>query len=145
MGVSQKNYKLCDQLQEEVSDLQQKRRELQSELNLLIKKEKRADKYQLKKNLEEIRSAENIRSSETPMSSESEMSSSDAAANRRGRYSRDFSSPSPSPSQKTAPVSFSGRIKSMSPPSQQSTSQSNPIVTQNPRISSLFESASLQC
>ena len=50
-AIEIKNFKLCDSLSNEIDELQQRRRELHSELKLLQKKDKKARWYQDKKRL----------------------------------------------------------------------------------------------
>ena len=51
MAENIKNYKNCDDLTEEISSLSKQQQELESELMLLHKKDKRAKSYQIKKQL----------------------------------------------------------------------------------------------
>ena len=120
MGIAQKNFKLCDQLSDEISNLQQKRRELQAELKVLAKKEKRADTYQFKKKLS------NLRSSATPLSSDSDVSS-EPSTSRRASFSPPFVLPSPT----SAPITFSGKISSISEPTTPA-SHSSTVTHANP-------------
>lgn len=79
-GAQDRNFKLCDQLTEEISVLQKNRRTLELELHGLEKKEKKASYYQ--KNVKHF----------SPISSDSESTANSACGNRPSDLS-----PSPAP------------------------------------------------
>ena len=68
LASQEKNFKLCDQLTEEIAELQKQRRMLESETRGLLKKEKKAKWYKAKKNKSMMSS---------PVSSDSETETAD--------------------------------------------------------------------
>ena len=116
IGMQRRDFKLCDQLSDEVDILQKRKRVLEIELLSLQKKEEKSKKYQLQKKLESKKSECNVSAS----SSDSEhlftpVKSDNLVQQSRVPMSTPVSPTEPSCSRTlfTPPISFSGRISSL--------------------------------